>query len=228
MGCWTRCWPRIPTAVWPARCSARPAWWWWPARSPPTPTSTSRASFAGSSATSATPAPTSASTRRPAAWWWRSTSSRPTSAAAWTPPTSFSTTSADGDIDSQGAGDQGMMFGYACDETPEKMPLPIQLAQRITARLAPARKAETVPYLRPDGKAQVTVRYREQDGRLVPVAVERVLVSTQHHPDVARRAADPRRRDRARAAAGDARRTCARTSGCPSRASCWSTRPAAS
>jgi S-adenosylmethionine synthetase len=92
--------------------------------------------------------------------------------------------SADGDIDSQGAGDQGMMFGYACDETPEKMPLPIQLAQRITARLAAARKAETVPYLRPDGKAQVTVRYSEQDGRLVPVAVERVLVSTQHHPDV--------------------------------------------
>ena len=92
--------------------------------------------------------------------------------------------SADGDIDSQGAGDQGMMFGYACDETPEKMPLPIQLAQRITARLAAARKAETVPYLRPDGKAQVTVRYSERDGRLVPVAVERVLVSTQHHPDV--------------------------------------------
>jgi S-adenosylmethionine synthetase len=92
--------------------------------------------------------------------------------------------SGDGDIDSQGAGDQGMMFGYACDETPEKMPLPIQLAQRITARLAAARKAETVPYLRPDGKAQVTVRYSEQDGRLVPVAVERVLVSTQHHPDV--------------------------------------------
>src|SRR5436309_7492952 len=84
----------------------------------------------------------------------------------------------------QGAGDQGMMFGYACDETPEKMPLPIQLAQRITARLAAARKAETVRYLRPDGKAQVTVRYSEQDGRLVPVAVERVLVSTQHHPDV--------------------------------------------
>ena len=76
------------------------------------------------------------------------------------------------------------MFGYACDETPEKMPLPIQLAQRITARLAAARKAETVPYLRPDGKAQVTVRYSERDGRLVPVAVERVLVSTQHHPDV--------------------------------------------
>ena len=84
----------------------------------------------------------------------------------------------------EGAGDQGMMFGYACDETPERMPLPIQLAHRITNRLASARKAETVPYLRPDGKAQVTVRYREQQGRLEPVSIERVLVSTQHHPDI--------------------------------------------
>jgi S-adenosylmethionine synthetase len=91
---------------------------------------------------------------------------------------------ADGDIDAQGAGDQGMMFGYACDETPEKMPIAIQLAHRIAARLASARKAETVPYLRPDGKAQVTVRYREEDGRLIPQAIERLLVSTQHHPDV--------------------------------------------
>ena len=90
----------------------------------------------------------------------------------------------DGDADAQGAGDQGMMFGYACDETPERMPLAIQLAHRITNRLAMARRAETVPYLRPDGKAQVTVRYREQRGRLEPVAIERVLVSTQHHPDI--------------------------------------------
>jgi S-adenosylmethionine synthetase len=91
---------------------------------------------------------------------------------------------AESDGDGQGAGDQGMMFGYACDETPEKMPLPIQLAHRITARLASARRAETVPYLRPDGKAQVTVRYREQGGRLIPQSIERLLVSTQHHPDV--------------------------------------------
>jgi S-adenosylmethionine synthetase len=91
---------------------------------------------------------------------------------------------ADGDIDAQGAGDQGMMFGYATDETPELMPLPIQLAHRVAARLAAARKAETVPYLRPDGKVQVTVRYREHDGRLEPLAIERVVVSTQHHPDV--------------------------------------------
>jgi S-adenosylmethionine synthetase len=91
---------------------------------------------------------------------------------------------AEGDIDAQGAGDQGMMFGYACDETPEKMPLAIQLAHRIAAKLAFARKAETVPYLRPDGKAQVTIRYREEDGRLVPQSIERLLVSTQHHPDI--------------------------------------------
>jgi len=91
---------------------------------------------------------------------------------------------AEADLDEQGAGDQGMMFGYASDETPELMPLPISLAHRITAKLAAARKSEVVPYLRPDGKAQVTVRYDEQDGRLVPIALEGVLVSTQHHPDV--------------------------------------------
>jgi S-adenosylmethionine synthetase len=86
--------------------------------------------------------------------------------------------------DSQGAGDQGMMFGYACDETPELMPLPIVLAHRITHKLANARKSDVLGYLRPDGKAQVTVRYRAEQGRQVPVAVERLLVSTQHDPDV--------------------------------------------
>jgi S-adenosylmethionine synthetase len=89
---------------------------------------------------------------------------------------------AQADVDSQGAGDQGMMFGYACDETPELMPLPITLAHRIARRLAAVRKAEVLPYLRPDGKAQVTVRYRQIDGRLVPMAVERLLVSAQHAP----------------------------------------------
>jgi S-adenosylmethionine synthetase len=91
---------------------------------------------------------------------------------------------AEADLDAQGAGDQGMMFGYACDETPELMPLPIMLAHRITSKLAAVRKAEVVPYLRPDGKAQVTVRYREEGGRLVPQSIERLLVSTQHHPDM--------------------------------------------
>src|SRR3954447_25513099 len=91
---------------------------------------------------------------------------------------------AEAELDAQGAGDQGMMFGYATRETDELMPMPIMLAHRIAERLASARKAEVVPYLRPDGKAQVTVRYRRERGRLIPIGIERLLVSTQHHPDV--------------------------------------------
>jgi S-adenosylmethionine synthetase len=87
----------------------------------------------------------------------------------------------DDPLDRIGAGDQGMMFGYASNETRELMPLPIMLAHRIARRLSEVRKADVLPYLRPDGKAQVSVRYEvDADGRQTPVEIERVLVSTQH------------------------------------------------
>jgi S-adenosylmethionine synthetase len=79
-------------------------------------------------------------------------------------------------VDKEGAGDQGLMFGYACRETEELMPLPITLCHRLVERLSQVRRAGTLPYLRPDGKSQVSVRYR--DG--APVAVETIVVSTQH------------------------------------------------
>jgi S-adenosylmethionine synthetase len=84
-------------------------------------------------------------------------------------------------LDELGAGDQGMMFGYATRETDELMPLPILLAHKLTKRLAEVRKANVLPYLRPDGKSQVTVRYEvDERGIQRPVEVERVLISTQH------------------------------------------------
>jgi len=86
------------------------------------------------------------------------------------------------DLDMQGAGDQGMMFGYASNETDVLMPMPIHVAHRMAERLAAVRKAGTVPYLRPDGKTQVTFRYENN----MPVAIENVVVSTQHSPGISR------------------------------------------
>lgn len=87
-------------------------------------------------------------------------------------------------VEDIGAGDQGIMFGYATDETPELMPLTLMLSHKLNKKMADGRRDGTLPYLRPDSKTQVTIEYKNEGGALVPIRVDTVVISVQHSPDV--------------------------------------------
>ncbi len=123
-------------------------------------------------------------------------------------------------MDKQGAGDQGLMFGYACDDTAVLMPLPIVIAQRLAEQLTAVRKDGTLPYLRPDGKTQVTIEY-DADNR--PVRVDTVVLSTQHAEETD---LDPPSRPTSRSTSST--RSSPPSTSRPRATACWSTRPAAS
>lgn len=89
-----------------------------------------------------------------------------------------------GDLEAHGAGDQGIMFGYATDETPELMPLTLMLSHKLNTALAVARRSETLPWLRPDTKTQVTVQYKKDGGAMIPIRVDTIVISTQHSEDI--------------------------------------------
>ena len=172
------------------------------------------------SSTSATTPPTRASTAPPAACRSPSAPSPPTSPRASTTATRRASATPTTTLDKRGAGDQGLMFGYACDDTPELMPLPIMIAQRLAERLTEVRKDGTLAYLRPDGKTQVTIEYDADDR---PVRVDTVVLSTQHAEDVDHATARGRHQEaRHRPRARDASTSPPRATGC------WSTRPASS
>ena len=162
----TRSSRRIRARASPPRRCATPAWWCWPARSRPTPTSTTSRSRATRSSASATTTPSTASTTRAARSW-----------SAYDKQSNDIAQGVDHASDDHlntGAGDQGLMFGYACDETPELMPAPIYYAHRLVERQAQLRKDGRLPFLRPDAKSQVTMRY--VDGK--PHSIDTVVLST--------------------------------------------------